>query len=54
VGPGGFPDDHLADPAVLGQAPGWELVLASFVMAPAIHQLVTLVGFLIGARRRAI
>src|SRR4051812_18947072 len=34
--------------------PGWDLVLASFVMAPAAHQLVTLTGFLIGARRRAI
>jgi hypothetical protein len=34
--------------------PGWELVLASFIMALAIHQLVTLVGFLVGARTRAV
>lgn len=33
--------------------PGWPLVLTSFVLAPAIHQVVTLIGFLIGARRRA-
>jgi CDP-2,3-bis-(O-geranylgeranyl)-sn-glycerol synthase len=34
--------------------PSWQLVLASFVLAPAVHQSVTIVGFLIGARRRAI
>jgi hypothetical protein len=34
--------------------PGWELVPASFIMAPAIHQLLTPVGFLVGARRRAV
>ncbi len=33
--------------------PGWKLVLASFVLAPVVHQFVTLVGFLIGARRPA-
>ncbi len=34
--------------------PSWPLVLASFVMTPLIHQLLSLAGYLIGARRQAI
>jgi CDP-2,3-bis-(O-geranylgeranyl)-sn-glycerol synthase len=34
--------------------PSWQLVVTSFVLAPVVHQLVSLVGFAIGARRRAI
>lgn len=34
--------------------PGWSLVLMSFVLTPAVHQLISLAGYLIGARRQAV
>lgn len=34
--------------------PGWPLVLTSFVLTPAIHQFLSLAGYLIGARRQAV
>jgi hypothetical protein len=33
--------------------PGWRLVAASFVLGLVVHQVVSLIGFLIGARRSA-
>jgi CDP-2,3-bis-(O-geranylgeranyl)-sn-glycerol synthase len=33
--------------------PGWYLVMVSFVLVPAVHQLVSAIGYLIGARASA-
>lgn len=34
--------------------PSWPLVLTSFLLAPAAHQTLSIIGYLIGARRSAV